>query len=392
MSELSSGRKKLAAAADELHEAARQTVGFDDFGEPYYLEGLNILLEAYDRESRLNEFGRAFAEQLVLGVLQNRLSAQRMWKQHPHILQLEVRRPIFVLGLVRTGTTAFHHLLGQDPRMQTLEYWLAAYPRPRPPREQWESHPDYQRAARELELMYQLDPSLKAMHLMTADGPEECRHLLAQSFTDDVFDCNATIPTYSAWYDAYDGIATYLRHRDLLKLIGSTTPERRWLLKYPVHMGNLRALFRVYPDACVVQTHRDPCKVIPSICSLVAGWRSLYEDDVDRPALACWLLELWARRLERGLQVRREGDPKQFIDLHFREILADPVGAARKVYEHFGIEMTDEAERRLGAWKAENPRGKHGEHKYTAEEFGLSDETIADRFSAYMRHFGIERE
>jgi hypothetical protein len=379
-------------SAGALHEAARQAVGYEDFGDPVYLEGFRALTEAYDRESRLTPTGRAMVEQQLLGILKNRLVCQRFWDEGPAILRTEIRQPIFVLGLVRTGTTALHHLLSQDPNMQGLEYWLAASPSPRPPRARWEGDLRFQRAVAELDWMYKTDPSLKAIHLMTADTADECRHLLQQNFTDDTFDCNATIPSYSEWYGRQDMLATYRRHRDLLKLIGSTSPERRWLLKYPVHMGNLRALFTIYPDACIVQTHRDPGKVIPSICSLVAGWRALYEDNVDRNAVARWLLELWATRLERGLEVRRERDPKCFVDLHLREVLSDPVGAVKRIYTHFGIEMTEDAERRFRNWKDENPKGKYGEHRYRAEDFGLSDDIIADRFGAYMKHFGIERE
>lgn len=382
----------LLASADALHAAARQGVGYDDFGDPAYLDGLRVLLDSYERESGLTPTGRTMVEAQLLGILKNRLIAQRFWDEDPSILRGKIQRPIFVLGLVRTGTTALHHLLSQDPHMQGVEYWLGASPSPRPPRAQWESDPRFQRAVAELDWMYKTDPSLKAMHLMTADTPDECRHLLQQNFTDDTFDCNATIPSYSEWYGRQDMLATYRRHRDLLKLIGSTSPERRWLLKYPVHMGNLRALFAIYPDACIVQTHRDPGKVIPSICSLVAGWRALYEDNVDRQAIARWLLDLWATRLERGLEVRRERDPQSFFDLHLREVLSDPVGAVRRIYDHFGLEMTPEAERRFRDWKDENPKGKYGEHRYRAEDFGLTDDGIADRFRAYMQHFDIERE
>ena len=184
----------------------------------------------------------------------------------------------------------------------------------------------------------------------------------------------------------------YGRHRDLLRLIGSPQPERRWLLKYPVHMGNLRALFKIYPDACIVQTHRDTSKVLPSICSLVAGWRAIYEYDVNRHEVAEWLLDLWSSRLHDGMQVRRERDAAQFFDLHFREILADPVGAAQRIYTYFDIEIGAEAEQRMRRWAADNPQGKHGEHHYRAEDFGLTDDAIAERFAAYLEHFQVERE
>jgi hypothetical protein len=388
------GRRKLGWVESEpsLHEAACKAVGFDDFGDEGYLEGLRVLLQAYDRESRLTPFGRMLVEQQLLGILKNRLHVQRAWTETPEILEHEIRRPIFILGLPRTGTTALHQLIGQDPGIQVLEYWLAAAPLPRPPRSQWESHPRFQEAVRDLESMYSLDPSLKTMHVMTADGPEECRHLLQQTLTDDTFDCNATIPSYSDWYARHDMLGTYTRHRDLLKLIGSPQPKRRWVLKYPAHMRNLRTLFKVYPDACIVQTHRDPAKVLPSICSLVAGWRVLYEDDPDRRAIAEWQLDLWATGMEDALEVRRERDSSQFFDLHFREVLADPLGAVKRAYDYFHVEMTEEAEQGLRKWRAANPPGKHGEHRYRAEEFGLTDEAMAERFAPYTEYFQIERE
>ncbi len=386
------GKPGFLKSEDSLHEAARKAAGFDDFGNPAYLEGLLVLLKAYDRESRLTGSGRMMVEQQLIGILKNRLVAQKAWTDNPAILRTEIHRPIFILGLARTGTTALHHFLAQDPNNQVLEYWLAASPSPRPPREQWESDPRYQQAVQDLDMMYKLDPSLKAVHLMTADGPEECRHLLQQNFTDDTFDCNSTVPSYSDWHARQDMFTTYAHHRDLLKLIGSPQPERRWLLKYPLHMGNLRALLKTYPDACIVQTHRDPGKVIPSICSLVAGWRALYEDYVDRKAVARWLIDLWATRLERGLEVRREHDPAKFFDLHFREVVTDPIGAAKRVYNHFGLGWTDDVEQRMRRWQADNPRGKYGEHRYAAEDFGLTDAAIAERYAAYMEHFQIERE
>ena len=375
-----------------MHDAARKAVGFDDFGDQSYRKGLWVLLDAYDRESRLTAVGRVMVEQQLIGILKNRLVAQHYWNTNPDILKIEVRRPIFILGLPRTGTTALHHLLGQNPANQVLEYWLAAAPSPRPPRSEWEREPRFQQAVQDLKSMYEMDPSLKAMHLMTADGPEECRHLLQHTFTDDTFDCNATIPSYSAWYKQHDMLDAYGRHRDLLRLIGSRQPERRWLLKYPVHMGNLPALLKIYPDACFVQTHRDPSKVMPSICSLVAGWRAIYEHDVDRRDVAEWLLDLWSRRLYDGMQVRRQHDRTQFFDLHFREILADPVGAAKRIYAYFGIEISAEAEQRMRAWQADNRQGKHGEHHYNAQDFGLTDDAIAERFASYLDHFQVERE
>jgi hypothetical protein len=382
----------LVDSADALHETAATAVGYDDFGDPSYRQGFDVLMRAYDEEARLTPFGRMMVDQQLLGILKNRLFAERAWAADPGIRATEINRPIFVLGLPRTGTTALHHLLGQDPGIQILEYWLAAAPQARPAVSGWAGHADFKRSARDLKTTYYLDPSLKAIHLMTAEGPEECRHLFQQTFSDDTFDCNATIPSYSEWYFDHDMTDCYERHRDLLKLIGSTSPEKRWVLKYPVHMRNLRTLLKIYPDACFVQTHRDPAKIMPSVCSLVAGWRALYESDVDVREIGQWQLELWAKSLEHTMEVRSEMDPSRFFDLPFKKIVSDPLAAIRDMYAHFEMDLSEEGTQAVSAWHTSNPRGKFGEHIYRADDFGFTNESLHARFGAYMGHFGVKAE
>jgi hypothetical protein len=384
----------FARSEDALHEEASRIVDHDDFGDPAYLEGLRVLLDAYDTEARFNAYGRGAARQTVLDTLVQRLRAEQQWQQMPQVLEHEIERPIVICGLVRTGSTALHYLMGQDPDLQPLQYWLARSPQPRPPRGQWASHPDFRAADAEINAMYEADPSLKAVHFMMPDGPEECRHLMMQQFTDDSFDANATIPSYSEWYQQADMLPTYRRHRDLCKLIGSTDPGRTWLLKYPVHMRFLRDLLDVYPDACIVQTHRDPLAVLPSIISLLAGFRAIHEDDIDRPAIARWQLEMWAAAADEAIEVRRKRDPAQFYDLHFADFMADPVEAVRRIHAHFGRALSDEGEVRLRAWQENNPQHKHGRHEYTSspEEIGISGQEILDRFADYMDHFGMKAE
>ncbi|UCE85981.1 MAG: sulfotransferase [Deltaproteobacteria bacterium] len=375
-----------------LHEAAVEAVGCDDFGDPSYLDGLRVLLDAYDREAKLTPVGRQLTYRGIRNILVARLRVQQQLRAHPEALAAEIDRPVFICGLVRTGSTALHHLLGRDPDILVLPYWLACHPQPRPPRAEWDAHPDFRASVAELDGMYAADPSLKAIHFMEADGPEECRHFLAQNFTDDGFEVNTSIPSYRRWYASRFLRDTYLRHRDLLKLVGSTCPGRRWVLKYPVHMRNLRALLEVYPDACIVQTHRDPATVLSSYVSLIASFRSLFEDAIDRAAIARDQLELWAAGAEDAIAVRREHDAARFFDLHFRDTVADPIACVKRIYARFDLRLSEAGERALQRWHADNPPGKHGRHAYSMDDVGISRAEILDRFETYMDHFGIEPE
>ena len=383
---------QLAASEDALLDAARQATGLDDFGAGAWRDHFRFLLRCYDEESRISEAGLPMLQGELTGILAARLACEAAWRRDPGVLRHGIRRPLFILGLPRSGTTALHWLLAQDPANQVLDYWIASSPRPRPPRATWEAEPAYQTAVEVLKWVYDTDPGLKAIHLMTADGPEECRHLFCQSFLDHTFDSNATIPSYTKYFEAQDMRPAYERHRDVLKLVGSTSPERRWVLKYPAHMRELDVLLSVYPDACIVQTHRDPVKVLPSICSLVTGWRSLYEGSADAHAIGAWQLELYASMLEKAMDVRAVASPAQFFDFDFRELVADPVAAIARMYAHFGFDFSADAERRMRAWHEGNPQHKHGGHRYTLAQFGLVEHEIRERFGRYAERFGVEAE
>ncbi len=384
----------FAEAEEELHEAAIEAVGFDDFGDPGYLEGLRVLLDAYDEEARFTDDGGRAARLMIVDTLRQRLRAERAWQAHPEVLDHAIERPLVICGLVRTGSTALHALMGQDPDVQPLQYWLARNPQPRPPRSTWRDHPDFRASDAEIQGMYDADPSLKAVHFMRADGPEECRHLLMQQFTDDAFEVNATVPSYSAWYAQADMLPSYERHRDLLKLIGSNDVGTPWLLKYPVHMRYMADFLEVYPDACVIQTHRDPLTVLPGYISLIAGFRAMNEERIDRQAIAEQVLDQWADGCGRMIALRKRRDPARFYDVQFADFMSNPIGTVEAIYAHFGRTLSAAGKAALEAWQSEHPEYRRDRHENStsAEDIGIDRKDILDRFSAYMEQHGMKPE
>jgi hypothetical protein len=381
----------FVAAEEALHAEAVAAAGSDDFGDPAYRDGLRTVLGAYDHEAKFHEAGRAAARANVVQLLTTRLRSQARVSRLAAAEATPIRRPLIVLGLVRTGSTALHHLLAQDPALQCLEYWLAARPQPRPSRADWEQAPDFVTARAEIEAMYAFDPGLRKIHLMAPELAEECRHFLAQSFTDDSFEVNATVPSYTAWYEGGDHVAAYRHHRRLLGLVGGADP-RRWILKYPVHLKHLGALLAVYPDACIVQTHRDPAQVMASYVELIAGFRAIFEADIDRRAIAQEQLEVWATGAERAIAVRAQHDPAQFHDVVFADFVADPIAAVRGIYARFDLELSADAERRMRAWQGGDPDGAHARPRRAADDLGLPRAAVLERFAGYMRHFDLRPE
>jgi Ni/Co efflux regulator RcnB len=382
--------KGFTASIDDLHEEARKATGLDDFGDPSYLEGLTVLSESLDEDDQLSPLGVMIYRGQLLEILSTRLRVEARLAQHSQTLENSIERPIIITGLVRTGSTALHYLIGQDPDLQKLEYWLAAEPQVRPPRAGWNSHPDFEAAIKELDFFYSHTPELMAVHEMKADWPEECRHILAQNFTDDRFETSATLPRYNDWYHGTDHRETYRRHRKVIQLIGSSDPDRRWLLKYPVHLRQLSALFEVYPDACIVQTHRDPRTVLASYASFISKVRAVHQTDVDIAFVAREQMESWAHAAEAGMRYRDEHGSEQFFDLQFSDFMADPIGSVKRIYARFDQTLSPEGEASLRAWHEGHPQGKHGQHRYEHKDFGVSETEILDRFAAYMERYDMQ--
>ncbi len=372
-----------------LHEEAVEVAGSEDFGDPAYLKGLRALLAALDEADNLSDLGRMILRRQITTSLSTRLRCQARLRAHPESADVKIERPIIITGLVRTGSTALHYLMGQDPGMQMLEYWLSAEPQPRPPRATWADHPDFQAAVANLDLLYKTTPDLMAVHEMKAEWPEECGHILAQSFIDDRFECSASLPGYCEWYHHTDHAEAYLRHREMIQLIGSTSPKMRWLIKYPVHLRQLEALFAVYPDACIVQTHRDPRTVLASYTSFLSKIHRMHEKQVDSARIAREQLESWGVAADRGLAYRKKHGDGQFYDLRFADFMSDPIGSVKKIYAHFDQTLSATGEAALEAWNADHPQGRHGEHRYEHRDFGVSEAQILDRFSDYLDYFDM---
>lgn len=378
--EILPGCERFADAEGALHAAASEATGLSDFGGDEYLEGLRVLLRAYDEEAAFCELGRLGAASTLIGCLKARLLSRAGWKQRPECLKQSIERPVFIVGLPRTGTTLLHRLLACDPETQALPYWLGASPMPRPPRAAWGASASYREAEAYLAAVYQANPRLKAIHEMAAGEVDECRLLLMQSFANVTFSANATIASYDRWLLTHDMSQVYRHYRDNLRLVGTNAPEKRWILKDASHMWALDSLFEHFPDAWVVQTRRDPVKLIPSVCSLVYEVRRLAEPEVSPALVGAQQLEQWLAVMKRTRDTRRRRGGRGFIDIEFDALAADPLAVVRRIYQELGLELGVAAEREMRRWLGANPQGKHGAHRYRAEDFGLSEATIQERF------------
>jgi hypothetical protein len=368
--------------AEELHAAASQVTGLDDFGPDDYDDGLAELIASYERDADLTPRGEKVARAMLRGALAARLLSEAGWRAHPEHTEVRLDRPLFVTGLPRTGTTALHRLLAADPAHQGLELWLAEAPQPRPPRDTWDANPVFRYIQAGCERHHVEHPEFMGVHYMAADQVEECWQLLRQSMRSVSFECLAHLPGYSAWLRDQDWADAYRRHHRNLQLIGLNDAGRRWVLKNPSHLFALDALLAVYPDALVIQTHRAPRAAIASVCSLAAqasaGWSATFTGAV----IGRDQLSLWASGLERFTAERARHDPARFYDVAYDDFVADPFGTVEAVYGYFGLSLPGAAADAMRALVAGSEgREPRPGHRYDLADFGLTGAEVDERFA-----------
>jgi len=385
--ELGSG---FAASFDALHDlASARAGGLTDFGDNRYHEGMRVLLEALDEDLHLIELGQWFVVDTLVSILAARLFTEAGWNKYPEYRNVRIARPLVLAGLPRTGTTALHKLLAVDPQFQGLDLWLSAAPMPRPPRATWAANPHYLLAARILEERKASMPQFYAAHDTEIDDPDECIEVLRQSFVSNAFTTFGN-SRYQTWWWRRDEADSYRRYADVLRLIGLPDPGRRWLLKSPgQHVWGMEHLFAVFPDACVVQTHRDPAQCIPSVCSLSTSRQKLFQGDSYKPgSKGAPETVKWRQALDLAESARRR-HASQIHDVRHSDFLRDPIGTVRAIYRHFDLELTPRTEADMRRWLDNQPPGQKTGHCYTAETFGLSEKGLRDLFADYIERFDL---
>ena len=373
----------------DLIEAAKRRCGLDDFGGGDFFEGLSRLLDSCHRESRLNLIGKIALRTDLTRILCSRLLMQRDRELYPAVARQEIRQPLFIVGLPRSGTTLLHMLLAADPEHRAPLTWEVMTPSP-PTRESEKRR--IQRAMQSCNCLNWLAPTFRHVHAVGAELPQECVGLMTPTFMSDQFDTMYYVPSYRAWFFRQDLLPAYQYHRRFLQHLQVRQSAPRWVLKAPTHMFALPTLLSVYPDALFVQTHRAPLDAMASVSSLITILRRVFSDAVD-PFIVCReAIQYWSETLDRFLQERDRLAEYRVCDVNYIEIRRDPVAAVRRIYEHFGWLLSAEAEQRMRLVLASQPQEQYGRHRYNLSGFGVREADGAAAFTAYCDRFGLSAQ
>lgn len=377
---------------EQLIENAQRKTGLTDFGEEWFRAPLAVLVASINREAQLNPLGKFIQKSRLESALAIRLRVQALLKAHPEILDIDLGKIIIIAGLQRTGTTTLHRLLAADPGMRALYAWEALNPLPLPRERAGRPKARMAQAkAAEKGLAY-LAPEFFAIHPVEHNAPEEDVLLLDLSFMSQSPEATLHVPTYAAWLEQQDHTRAYEYLRTLLKILHWQRPARNWVLKTPHHMEYLDVILKVFPEAFIVQTHRDPQKTTGSFCSMVSHGRGVFSDTVDAKEVARHWVRKVNRLMQRSIAVREQMGDARFIDVSYYDLLKDPVHEVERIYRFAGIPFDASIARAAEATSKRNVQHRYGRHRYNLADFDLSKEEIERQYGFYRQRYGIPHE
>ena len=377
---------------DDIHQqASEQCNGLTNFGDESYLEPMRVLLDSLVNEARLNEQGRAMWHSRIVAILCNRL---RMWQwlnQHPEIQEEQVKSPVVIVGLPRTGTTMLHRILASDSRFYAPLWYEVRNPAPYMDWQPKETDQRIVESTAEVEAMLSANPELAAIHPMDPVGADEEILILENSFYSTVPEAYCHLPSYSKWLDSNDNAPGYKFLKLALQFLQWQKKQRgedaeRWLLKTPHHLHHMNVLLSEFPDSTIVQTHRDPIDTIPSIASFNANLYVLCSDSVNKSELA----EHWSAKFCRGMthtMAIREQHKAQFFDAWFRDTVSKPFEVIESLYNTLAMPLTADAKAAMEKYRELNKREERPAHEYTLEEYGLSEAGLKKQFADYRSRY-----
>jgi hypothetical protein len=380
--------QKLVAA--RLIEQAQAATALEHFDSESFREGLDVFLSDFNTTGA----PEAAVERLrgnIVQVLANRLKTTDYLKQRPQLLERPIDRPVFVFGIPRTGTTLLSNLLAADPARRSPLTWEIDDPVPPPTKEGLHNDP---RALERLKFERQMlaaRPEMGKYYRSSAIYPNECVFFMAHDFKTLMWESRGKLPNYRDWLFATDMTSAYQYHKRFLQLLQAEAPGT-WNLKMPSHALWIPTLLKIYPDARLIWTHRDPLAATGSFCSLITLAHRTFTAGVDSEWIGqncCWQAEQHATRI---MDARDALGEDRIIDVHYGELTREPIGTMRKLYQLLGDEFTQQAESGMRAWLDDNPQDKFGKHEYQLAQFGLSQATVTPLFERYLARYDVEKE
>jgi Sulfotransferase family len=385
----------VATPYDIFTLAAKRT-GLTEIDSDSWRDGLTVMFDDLNTSAAFTPSGRERVLDDATNALGRRMRVHAYIQAHPEVLDAPVERPLFVLGMPRTGTTVISYLLDQDPARRSLLHWQCVHPIPPASTETLRTDPRcvalLEEQRRILEFVKQAKMPLP--HWEDADGPTEDMFIHNQDFKGLSWDSFLPTDRYARWlFDEADMSSTYEYQKRYLQVLQSTAPGT-WSLKMPSHSVHIEALLKVFPDARLIWAHRDPYKATGSLCNL---WRLPQQlvmntellDQTEMGRAAMWQMRY---HVERPLRARDRIGDDRFFHMYYHEMMRDPMDVMRRIYDWADEPLTAETEARMRNWLVDHPQDLFALNTYSLDQYGLSVEQLEPIFAEYLSTFDIELE
>ena len=377
---------------ETLMESARNATGLSDFGNDWFLAPLRQLVDDVNRDAGLVS-PESSAGARIQGALADRLQLEQYFKDHPEAAQEPIDLACAIIGLPRTGSTMVHRLLAASPKLTALWWWETAFPFPLPGEVMDDPAPRQEAAKGMVDWLLSEWPDFESIDPMDAMAINEEVVLLDRTFLSTTYDSMMPIHGYGHWQAEQDhepAIRDLYRFMQVIQHqhVARGEERRPWVFKTPHYvMGALAGLLKVWPDVKLVMTHRDVGDVLPSYCSMCASLSVNSSTSYRKEEQGAH----WTRRFHDGLNrleaIRATLSEEQVIDVAYRDTVTDPQGTGEKILAALGY--APDADDRLAMQQtiAANGREARPKHKYSAADFGLTPEGIAQDFADYHKKY-----
>ncbi len=385
-------RRMWPLHSEQLCAEARRRTGLHDFGHPALDPALSSLCESLEQEAGLHHLGRMLIRIHLRDLLETRLRLAALWRDQQQALgTMRIEKPLFIVGMPRSGSTFLHELLAEDPDHRAPRVWEVMFPLASPTGGQRDQTRRIRKAAACLWWFRRLAPRADAVYPMRAQTPHECVAIHSYTFLSQEFISTCQIPSYEAFLRSADLTPAYAWERCFLQHLQMQRPGTRWILKSPDHVYGLEELFSVFPDAVIIQTHRNPVEVLKSSADLTRVLQGLYGRPDDFDQILAREARLLAQGTERSLQFR-DLHPEfedRFLDVKYTELVANPITVMRGIYQQLNTPLTGLAATRMQ--QLVSKRSRYRGPRASAEPVGLRLKATSevDQFERYCSRFGL---
>ncbi len=375
---------QIAGSAEELLEEARVSTGIAIVDEEA-AEPLTVLIDSYNRSGKFTPDGAVVKRAYVLRILKNRLRMLRDFAAHPEIHEIELRPPVIINALARTGSTKLQKTLAATGDFNWLPYWMVL----NSASETGVPHEDTSNRIADVEVyadwFESVAPEVKFGHPMLPLEPEEEAYIMNQSLLAASLAGFAHAPDYLAWLEGQDAGHQFRYVRDTLKYLiwqGLADVDKPFLLKCVKTVGMEEHLRAAFPSAHIVANHRNPVSFVPSASKLGMLFRGAFSDQVldmsNRPARM-------AAAMNASLDYREAHPDEEWLEVDYQRIRSDARAVIEEIYAFAELQPQPSTFTNVEQWEAANPQNKHGSWEYAAEDFGFTDDDTRQAFARYIQ-------